>query len=283
MDELQAAIQNKNLAKVQELLENPAIVSTLNTKQIEDGKSYLYFAIDNNVNDDILHALINKGADINFIYTDEDGLQIPVFKYLLLKQSFRMEYDNLIMEFIKRGVRDIPWYDESIGILILHDGLPNPENYRYPAMISPDLITSESVTVTYMEYNSEEDSYAESQPIPMSKENAFSALNKDYGRKHGNLYTIKWENNIIQTYGIYTTPDIPVLIHFKYFEHSRLDYANQYVVHKKIVNPSDPRNPSSYYPSPDIEICNIFQIITIMNYYYLEHILNFLMLQLFIQ
>jgi hypothetical protein len=258
MDELQTAIQNKNLAKVNELLENPAIVSTLNTKRIEDGKSYLYFAISNNVNDDILHALIDKGADINFIYTDEDGLQIPVFKYLLLKQSFRMEYDNIIIEFIRRGVRNIPWYDESIGILIAQGSVPNPENYRYPVVISPDLITSESVTVTYMEYNSEEDSYAESQPIHMSKEIAFRALNKDYGRKHGDLHTIKWENNILQTYGINSAPDIPVLIHFKYFEHSRLDYAKQYVVHKKLVNPTDPRNPSSYYPSPDIEICNIY-------------------------
>jgi hypothetical protein len=260
MDELQTAIQSKNLVKVQELLENPAIVSTLNTKRVEDGKSYLYFAIYNNVDEDILFALINKGADINFIYTDEDGLQIPVFRYLLSNQALRMEYDNILVEFIRRGVRDIPWYDESIGILIIHNGVPNPENYRYPAMISPDLITSESVTVTYMEYNGETDSYTESQPIHISKENAFSALNKDYGRKHGNLYTIKWENNIIQTYHLYSSPDVPVLIHFKYFEHSRLDYTKQYVVHKKIVNPSDPRNPSSYYPSPDIEICNIYSV-----------------------
>ena len=183
MDELQTAIQSKNLVKVNELLENPAIVSTLNTKRVEDGKSYLYFAIDNNADEDILLALINKGADINFIYTDEDGLQIPVFRYLLFKQSLSMEYDNILIEFIRRGVRDIPWYDETIGILIIHDDVPNPENYRYPAMISPDLITSESVTVTYMEYNSETDSYTESQPIHISKENAFSALKKDYGRK----------------------------------------------------------------------------------------------------
>ena len=264
MDNLQNAIYTKNLEKVQELLENPEILSTLNTKRVEDGKSYLYFAIYYNVNEDIILALINKGADINFIYTDEDGLQIPVFRYLLSKQALRMEYDNILIEFIRRGVRDIPWYDESIGTLILNASVPNPENYRHPDMISPDLITSEFVTVTYMEYNSETDSYTESQPIHMSKENAFSVLNTSYRMEHGDLYTIKWENNILQTCQ-FSSPDVPMLIHFKYFEHSRLDYERQYVIHKKIVNPSDSRNPSSYYPSPDVEICNIYVADYILN------------------
>jgi len=269
MDELQTAIKNKNLERVKELLENPAIVSTLNTKLIEDGKSYLLYALFNvylyrNEDSDssnVVIELIKKGADVNFIYSGEpDGVPKSLIKILLSYHHRNPFYDKIITEFINKGVIDVPWYDEGVGRLITYDGIPNPEHYRYPPKLTIDLITSELVSVQYANFNYETNSYAFSSPPYIVPSNiAFKSLNTNYGKKHNEVFSIKWENNSLELYEI----DKATLIHFRYFDHDRINYNTQYVIHKKTVNPTDPRNPSSYYPSPDIEICNIY----IVDYY----------------
>lgn len=261
MDELQTAIKNKNLERVNELLENPAVVSTLNTKLIEDGKSYLHYAIIQasnitKVSSDIVIELIKKGADVNFIYSGESLIRI-----LLGYHDLNPFYDKIIIEFINRGVRDVPWYDEGIGRLITHDGVPNPEHYRYPPKLVVDLITSELVTVTYENYNYETQSRTFLAPIVIPKNIAFKSLNTYYGDKHNDVYSLTWENNSLELSEI----DIPTLIHFKYFHYDRMNHETHYVIHKKSVEPTDPRNPSSYYPSPDVEICNIYVVDYIFN------------------